>query len=153
MTVRKADELKKLNKFEEAALRYIEAAELAPHWNVCYLTIISLYEKATECYIKIENIRAYECYNKALDVNIKQEALFEKLYTKGENLRSKHHLEHTCVITKFSAPEIEEKNKRALQEVVHNAVQLRNKARADLDQFIKEQTAKMGQNLIVSYID
>ncbi|KII67024.1 hypothetical protein RF11_14807 [Thelohanellus kitauei] len=153
-----ADELKKLNKFKgihilrypEASLRYIEAAELAPQRN-----------KAAQCFIKMENIRAYECYNKAIDVRVNKvlkqiylgkrtkfnRGLFEKLYTKGENLRRIHNLEHTCVITEFSAREIEEKNKRVLQEVVHNAAQLRNKVIANLIKFQVTEPTQGGRRI------
>ncbi|KII60746.1 hypothetical protein RF11_11833 [Thelohanellus kitauei] len=158
--------------------------------------IIDRYVNAAECYFKTNNVRAYECYNRAVDVDVKKQkinkaiqkcfqygyllfvefkekGLFEKLYRKGEDLRLLHDLKHSCVITKFDVPEIDENDdeidessEEELHQAVSDAVDLRKKfqveelvnrkrvithesicrnciqARADLDEFIKEEKSR-----------
>ncbi|KII72087.1 hypothetical protein RF11_00956 [Thelohanellus kitauei] len=126
-----ASEHENAGRFQEAGIKFYEAAELAKEYDVGYLNLISNYENAAGCFLKIKDIRSCKCYNKAIDVFVKN-AISENFYRKGDNLRHKHNLKHTCVITKFDEPKIKENNRKQLQEAVSDAVLLRQKVYAFL---------------------
>ncbi|KII72547.1 hypothetical protein RF11_04362 [Thelohanellus kitauei] len=134
---RKADEFMKGGAF--MADLYFEAVELANSLIDSSMdTIIALYENAAKCYFKIKDIRSYECYNKAGQINkgiqycfeygyrffieSKEQGLCEKLYRKGDELRILHNLEHVCVITKFDRPIIKGHTLAEFRDAFNNAV-------------------------------
>ncbi|KII72088.1 hypothetical protein RF11_00957 [Thelohanellus kitauei] len=145
-----ADENKKAGRFQEAADKYYEAAELDKGYDVGYLNIISNFESAAECYLKTKDIRSCECYNKAIDVYVKngqinqaiqrcfeygyllfteyeEQGQSENFYRKGDDLQLQHNLKHTCVITKFDVSEFKKTKGKPLYGAINDAVQLRRK--------------------------
>ncbi|KII67025.1 hypothetical protein RF11_14808 [Thelohanellus kitauei] len=159
----KANILMEKNQFKEAADTYYESAEIATAQEIRSDFIKERYEDAAKCYLKTKDVRAYECYNKVVDVNVKngqinraiqkcfeygyllfvelkEEGLYEKLYRKGEDLRLLHDLQHSCVITKFDVPVIEENDEKTLQQAVSDAVDLRKKV---IDHLIKFQVKEL----------
>ncbi|KII65392.1 hypothetical protein RF11_03494 [Thelohanellus kitauei] len=119
-----------------------EAADLASSCRFQYIYVVSRYEDAATCFLKLKDNRALTCIRKATDVyvenrHIEQGIEFiirwgykcgqklgdtnkaDELYQKADELRSEYKLPHTCVITEFVESEFGGDVNQALKNAYH----------------------------------
>ncbi|KII73022.1 hypothetical protein RF11_13581 [Thelohanellus kitauei] len=118
-------DFRKNGKIKHAVKAYILAAKFADEHELEHFKVIGGYEESAKLIIKSKPDLALACYQKAISVYIKNGFIFnaieccfqygykiaketwnskrsKKLYNRGDELRAKNQISHSCVLTNFN---------------------------------------------------
>ncbi|KII66366.1 hypothetical protein RF11_13600 [Thelohanellus kitauei] len=142
---------KDAQRYEKAGEVFAKAAKLLYSHQMDYTKVIKRYNDAAECFLRIKDGRAFNCYLSAIDIDVNKGVIekaiencfisgykcdlelgdkykAEELYKKGEELRHEHKLSHSCVITRFDKSKHGKDLNKALdiyEKVNVNSIQVR----------------------------
>ncbi|KII75005.1 hypothetical protein RF11_14476 [Thelohanellus kitauei] len=134
----------------ESVEAYLEVAKFAEENEFEYRKIIIGYEEASRMLLKIDESRSIECFQKFIDIYIKNgdinkaiQRCFEyghsiksqsedsqkghDFFAQGQRLRAEHDIQHSCVITTFRKRSYYSEDYKIVKELIRKVKQSLNK--------------------------